>query len=271
MGVNEVFGQASQLAEADARWAIFLTIAAVGIALLLSFAITRFLRTFVKNTAMGRLTIVEAAARALIALMTFYFLGENVLHLELNGLLSALGITTVIVSFGLQDLIRNLVAGAQIVGEGLFSVQDQLERSGIRAEVMDIGWRQTILRDKDGNSHVIANAALMDNSFMRFEGKMARRYLIDCDIKPGLDLDRVSEDICSLADAVLDERGMRAEEHSEVRYLGSTANGVKASIRIYLKDIVYTVPGSDAVMRAIGQRGYLADWTNDNPAQNQWR
>ena len=27
----------------------------------------------------------------------------------------------------------------------------------------------------------------------------------------------------------------------------------------------------DAVMRAIGKRGYLADWTNESPAQEKWR
>ena len=94
---------------------------------------------------------------------------------------------------------------------------------------------------------------------------------IACDIKPGLDLDRVGADIERLADEVLDERGWRADEHAEVRFIGSTANGVQASIRVYLTDIAYTTRAMDAVMRAIGKRGYLADWTNEAPAQEAWR
>ncbi|MDO5107490.1 MAG: mechanosensitive ion channel, partial [Coriobacteriaceae bacterium] len=138
-------------------------------------------------------------------------------------------------------------------------------------EVMDVSWRQTVLRDKDNNTHVLPNAALMSEAFMRRENKMIDRYTIDCDIKPGLDLQRVAEDIEQLADQVLEEKGWRTERRSEVRYVGSTANGVKASVRIFIKDISLTTNAMDAVMRAIGQRGYLADWTNDNPLQDAWR
>ena len=136
---------------------------------------------------------------------------------------------------------------------------------------MDISWRQTTARDKDGNAHVIPNAELMGKAFMRRMGKMERRYEVECDIKPGLDLNRVASDIAQLADEVLARNGWKAEEDTEVRFLGSTANGVRVSIRIFLKDIEYTTRSKDAVMRAIGQRGYLADWTNDNPAQDAWR
>ena len=111
----------------------------------------------------------------------------------------------------------------------------------------------------------------MGATFMRREGKMVRRHELECDIKPGLDLDAVAADIERLADEVLDQRGWHAEEPAEVRFVGSTANGVRASVRFYLKDIEYTTRAMDALMRAIGQRGYLADWTNDSPDQEQWR
>ena len=35
--------------------------------------------------------------------------------------------------------------------------------------------------------------------------------------------------------------------------------------------IEYMALAQDAVMRAIGRRGYLADWTNESPAQEAWR
>ena len=45
----------------------------------------------------------------------------------------------------------------------------------------------------------------------------------------------------------------------------------KIPVRIFIKDISCTTNAMDAVMRAIGQRGYLADWTNDDPMQDAWR
>ena len=263
--------QVSGLAASDPRWTAFIAVVAILVAVILAYASARFVRHVLKDTSIGQTSIVTNVIHAAILVVTLFFFAENIFHIQLYSLAQALGLTTLIVSLGLQTLITNVVAGAQIVLTRLFSVQDHLEIGDKRGEVMDIGWRQTVLRDKEGNAQVVPNATIMGSPFVKLEGKMTRRYLIDCDIKPGLDLVRVSDDICSLADSVLDELKMRAGEPTEVRYLGSTANGVKASIRIYLKDIEMMVGGMDAVMRAIGQRGYLADWTNDNPAQDQWR
>ena len=223
------------------------------------------------GSSVGEVSIVINIVRAVVAVLVVSFLAENVFHVELGGLAQALGVTTLVVSLGLQDFIKNVVAGIQIVLTHLFTVGDQIEVGGIRGEVMDVNWRQTTLRDKDGDLHVVPNASIMGGTFMRRVGKMVYRYTIACDIKPGLDLDLVGADIQQLADEVLAKNGWKAEENTEVRFLGSTANGVQASIRIFLTDIEYTTRGTDAVMRALGQRGYLADWTNDNPTQERWR
>ena len=232
---------------------------------------TRLVRTVLGDSSVGEVSIVVNILRGIIAATVIYFVGENVFHVELGGVAQALGVTTLVVSLGLQDLIKNVVAGVQVVLTHLFSVGDQIDVGSVRGEVMDVNWRQTVLRDKDGDTHVVPNATIMGATFMRREGKMVRRHDIACDIKPGLDLDRVGADIERLADEVLDERGWRADEHAEVRFIGSTANGVQASIRVYLTDIAYTTRAMDAVMRAIGKRGYLADWTNEAPAQEAWR
>jgi len=246
-------------------------VAAVAVGVIAARLATRLVRTILGDSSVGEVSIVVNILRGIIAATVIYFVGENVFHVELGGVAQALGVTTLVVSLGLQDLIKNVVAGVQVVLTHLFSVGDQLDVGAVRGEVMDVSWRQTVLRDKDGDTHVVPNATIMGATFMRREGKMIRRHDIECDIKPGLDLDRVAADIERLADEVLDERGWRADEHAEVRFMGSTANGVRASIRIFLSDIAYGTRAMDAVMRAIGRRGYLADWTNDAPAQEAWR
>ncbi|MBQ9058732.1 MAG: mechanosensitive ion channel [Atopobiaceae bacterium] len=252
---------------------VVVAIGAVLLGVIVSRILTRFIQKALESTgsSTGGASIVVNLVRGLIAIMVIYFVGENVFHVQMGGLVQALGITTLVVSFGLQDLIKNLVAGIQIIITHLFSVGDQIELGDRRGEIVDINWRQTTMRDKDNNLHVIPNAEIMGATFMRRVDAMERRYLFECDIKPGLDLERVARDIEQLADEVLDAKGWKSDEPSEVRYVGSTANGVCASVRIYLNDISHTVRGYDAVMRAIGARGYLADWTNESPAQEQWR
>ena len=247
---------------------IILTVAA---AIYLARLITRYVRKVLSATSAGSVSIVINLVRVVIAWFTISFLCESVFDIKMSGIVQTLGITTLIVSLGLQDFIKNIVAGMQIVTTGLFNAGDQLDVGLVRGEVLDVSWRQTVLRDKDGDTHVLPNSVLVNEAFMRREGKMVRRYVVECDIKPGLDLDRIADDITTLVDAALDEKGIRAEEPTEVRFLGSTANGVQASIRIFLTDISHTTLGMDTVMRTIGQRGYLADWTNESPAQEKWR
>ena len=231
---------------------------------------TKAITKALNGTAVGSVSLFVNIARFLVILFAVYFVGENVLHVELGGIVQALGITSLVVSLGLQDLIKNVVAGIQIVGTRLFVAGDHIETNGERGEVVDINWRQTTVRNKDGDPVIIPNAQLMGGAFVRRDGKMARRYDLTCDIKPGLDLDRVAADIERLADEVLSARGWRAEE-TQVRFLGSTANGVVASIRLFLLDVEYMAPAQDAVTRLLSQRGYLADWTNESPAQEEWR
>lgn len=273
--MGESMGQSGALfgsVLADPRLVAVLACAvAVAVGFAVSRALERVIRSGLNGSAVGNVTIVINLVRAVVAILVMSFVGENVFHVELTGVAQALGVTTLVVSLGLQDLIKNVVAGVQIVVTHLFAVGDQLEVGSGRGEVMDVNWRQTVMRDKDGNMHIVPNSELMSGTFVRREGKMVRRYLIDCDIKPGLDLDRVAADIQQIADEVLDAGSWRADEPTEVRFLGSTANGVMASIRVFLTDIEYATPATDAVMRAIGQRGYLADWTNESPAQGRWR
>lgn len=232
---------------------------------------TKVLRAALGTSSVGEVTIVVNVVRAIIAFTVAYFIAENFFNVQLDGIARALGITTLVVSLGLQDLIKNVVSGIEIVASRLLSVGDHIEIGDARGEVVDVNWRQTTMRDKDNNYHVIPNSALMSGTYVHLRGKMARRYVFECDIKPGLDLPRVAGDIECLADEALDDCGWRSKEHTEVRFIGSTANGVRTSIRIFLKDIEYTTRSMDVVMRAIGQRGYLADWTNENPVQEQWR
>ena len=261
--------EALDLSNEGVRAALFIAI--VVVCVFISRYVTRLIKLALGGSSVGEVSIVVNIFRVVFVILVAYLVGENMFHLELGGLVQALGVTTLLVSLGLQDLIKNVVAGIQIVVTHLFHVGDHLDVGALRGEVMDINWRQTTLRDKDGDPHVVPNATLMSETFMRRDGKMASRYIVECDIKPGLDLVRVADDIQRLADEVLDENGWRTEEPTEVRFIGSTANGVRASIRIFLKDIELTTRGQDAVMRAIDQRGYLADWTNDNPSQEQWR
>ena len=143
----------------------------VVLGLFVSRFVTRFIRAALGSSLTGEVSIVVNIARAAVAFIVASFVAENLFNIELSGLAQALGVTTLVVSLGLQDLIKNVVAGLEILVTKLFTVGDQLEVGGERGEVVDVNWRQTTLRDKDGNAHVVPNSELMSASFVRRESE----------------------------------------------------------------------------------------------------
>ena len=242
---------------------IFVVTTTLCVALIASHAVNKLLHRRLVGSSVGELSLLVNIARFLIAAIVFFFLGENVFDVQMSGVVQALGITTLVVSLGLQDLIKSIVAGILIVVSDIVQLGDQVILGEHRGEVSDIDWHQITIRDRDGISHIIPNSALMGGSFMRLQGKMACRHMFECDIAPGVNLDLVKTDIEARAAAVLTKRGWIAPEYApQVVFIGSTAFGTKASVRVFIRDIEFAVRSMDAVMCEIANQGYLADYTH---------
>lgn len=87
---------------------MLITAITVAVALLLSHLIREVAKTHLKGS--GALSLLVNLVRALIVVAAVFFLGEGVFHVQMSGLIQALGITTLVVSLGLQDLIKSVVA-----------------------------------------------------------------------------------------------------------------------------------------------------------------
>ena len=233
--------------------------------------LNHLLRTHLKGSSIGAISLLTNIVRAVIAILVVFFLGEGVFDIQMGGVVQALGVTTLVVSLGLQDLIKSVVAGMLIVAGDIVSVGDQVIMGAHRGEVMDIDWHQITLRDRDGIPHVVPNSKIMGDNFMRLSGRMACRHMFECDIVPGVNLPMVKTDIEAIAARVLTQSGWIATGYMpQVMFIGSSAFGTRASIRIFISDIEYAVRSMDAVMCAISERGYLADCTHEvNPGWKQ--
>ena len=94
--------------------------------------------------------LVTVVAALLVMLKVIY-------HLPIEG--AVLGSTVVvgIVGFAMQDLLGNIIAGVGIEIGKPFRVGDWLIVDGKRAEVMEVNWRSTRLRDNDFVSYDVPN------------------------------------------------------------------------------------------------------------------
>jgi small-conductance mechanosensitive channel len=88
----------------------------------------------------------------------------SVLGISLTGLLTGVGLVTVGLSFALQDLIVNFVAGLELLSNAPFELGDQVEIGEVRGVVRSIGTRTTMVESSDGTRITVPNRDLLTKS-----------------------------------------------------------------------------------------------------------
>ncbi len=107
-----------------------------------------------------RLQAVVGVFKGLIAAVVwisaiFVILFE--LDVRLQPILAGAGLIGVIVGFGAQQLVRDVIAGIAMLIEDQYGVGDWIEVDGVFGEVERVGLRSTAFRDMDGVVHHVLN------------------------------------------------------------------------------------------------------------------
>jgi len=119
---------------------------------------------------------LERAARIII-----WIIGIGVIFdihgIQIGPLVAGLGLFSVAVALGAQDLFKNLISGLLIIGENRFQPGDRIEVSGqLHGIVEDIGFRSTLIRMFDTAPMLVPNKDLSDVMVIN-HGKMKFRRI----------------------------------------------------------------------------------------------
>lgn len=117
-------------------------------------------------------------------------------------LFASAGIIGIAIGFGAQSLIKDFLSGIFIISENQYRVGDVVEIEGFGGTVERIGSRSTMLRDVDGNVHYFPNG-MIQHVINKTMGYSMARFTIG--VHPDSDLDKISEIIDSLGDALSKE------------------------------------------------------------------
>jgi small conductance mechanosensitive channel len=101
----------------------------------------------------GRLTYMAALAIGVIWI-AFIF------GIQLSGLLTFLGALSLAITFAIQDVLKNLVAGLYLLWERPFIIGDVIKVKDVTGAVEDIQVRTTVLRADNGQLIVVPNGVL---------------------------------------------------------------------------------------------------------------
>jgi len=160
---EKLFGDVTKVSGSiKVNWATLFQIIAI---ILLMVVITKVLALILSKispkSSKGR-SLVSLLRSALyyITVLIGFFWCLSALGVNVSTIFASVGVLALIIGFGAQSLVEDLVTGIFLVFEDQFNVGDIIEVGGFRGTVVSIGIRTTAIKDIGNNVKVINNSDL---------------------------------------------------------------------------------------------------------------
>ena len=188
----------------------------------------------------------------------------DVWGIEIGPIVAGLGLFSVAVALGAQDMFKNIIAGIFIISENRFQPGDRIRvGEGLHGIVENIGFRSTQLRLLDTSPIFVPNTDLSDAQVINHQNMQFRRLYWTINLLYSTSIDQLKE-ICSEIQDYLDHnedfaKNPGQENVVKVTELGSSSIDIKilcytdfVSFTNFLKikqDLVF------AIMSAVSNHG----------------
>lgn len=143
-----------------------------------------------------------------------------VLNVNIASLLTGAGLLGIVIGFGAQNTVRDILAGIFVITEGQYRIGDivTLHASGhdISGVVEDFSLRVTKLRDLDGNLHIVENGATSEITNLSFEFANVN---VDVRVSYDSDLDKVEKVINKVGDQMQEEEEWKPHIFEPIHFL----------------------------------------------------
>jgi len=112
--------------------------------------------------------LVLALPRIALLLVAAWLLVAGVWGVDLSAALTALGVTSLVVSFALQDTLSGLASGFLLLSDQPFEPGDWIRVDDTEGLVVDINWRTARIRTRNGDLVVVPNSTLAKASIVNY-------------------------------------------------------------------------------------------------------
>ncbi len=190
---------------------------AMAAAVLFAAQLLRLLLSLIKPKERTGLTLISLLSSLLryVAALVILCWGLSILGVNVNAIVASVGIVALIVGFGAESLVADVVTGIFLIFENQYNVGDIVEVNGFRGTVKDIGIRTTSIMDVGGNVKIINNSE-MKNILNRSDN--VSRAVSDIAIPYETDLEALEAKLPDLLQEIYERRG--GIMHAAPQYLG---------------------------------------------------
>lgn len=164
-GVTGVFDGISGFAnmiKMDFGMIIRLIVMVAFLALVSNVLLLVFKALQLKKGRIGTISTVLSSLTRYGAVLLGFCWGLTIIGVDVSTIFASVGIVALILGFGAESLVADLVTGVFILFENQYNVGDIIEASGFRGTVQEIGFRTVSLVDGGGNIKIINNSTMTD-------------------------------------------------------------------------------------------------------------
>ncbi len=184
-----------------------------------------------KSRSQTLLSVFSNAIRYITAIVILCW-GLSILGANVGTIVAGVGILALIVGFGANSLIADLVTGIFMIFENQYNVGDYIEVAGFRGRVTSIGIRTTCIQDMGGNVKIINNSD-MANILNRSE--FASKAVSSIGIPYATDLLALEEKLPALMKEIFEKH--KDIMKSEPVYLGVDALADSAVVLKFVVEV----------------------------------
>lgn len=118
--------------------------------------------------------IAEVVAMVALVIIVLGALGDSVAK-NVSSLVATSAVLTAILGLALQSTLSNLFAGLALQMDRAFSSGDWIQVGGREGRIMEVRWRSTALRTKDGDMVLLPNSRMLTEEVHNFSRPLERR------------------------------------------------------------------------------------------------
>lgn len=151
---------------------------------------------------------------------------------DLSGLVTGLGISSVVIALAAQDVAKSILAGLSIISDRPFDIGDYIEVGTYAGTVEDITFRTTRIRDVNNQIVVLPNSFLTTTSIINATRREKRRYNLVLTLELNTPLEKVA-DLNENIKLALNTNSHVLKENIRVYFDTISADGIDISINFY--------------------------------------
>lgn len=235
---------------------IILLIVVALLAAVIDKALTRIVSKVLDRSQVPNASIFINILRAVVWTLAVGTVLQPVFGINPTTIFTALGIGGLAVSLGMKDTIANIIGGFGLMLGRVIQPGDLVNVAGTDGVVEDINWRQTVVRERNGNIKIIPNSILNTTSLEKLNPSNEMLVRVPFTAKAGTDIDEMTRQVVQ---AVQRDTADLADSRfpPKVRLTGYSPYGINVEVCAYAK------PGSllpdmiNAVARSIANADFL--------------